>query len=242
MDRDMTERLFLDQPTLDRMTAGVVATDAGGVVLDRTVFYARSGGQPGDIGVLRWNDAEAVVTDTIKGDGETILHVLAPDAPVPPVGAEVEGVIDWDRRHRLMRMHTALHLLCSLIKGAAVTGGSVGADRSRLDFDLPSSPPKQEIEAELNALIEADHPVRIEWVDEAVLDSDPTLVRTMSVQPPRGTGRLRLMRIGEGPAQVDLQPCGGTHVSRTGEIGPLQVVKIENKGKQNRRIIIAPAA
>ena len=123
-----------------------------------------------------------------------------------------------------MRMHTAMHLLCSLIKGAAVTGGSVGADRSRLDFDLPASPPKDEIEAGLNALIEADLPVRIEWVDESVLDTDPGLVRTMSVKPPRGTGRLRLMRIGD-DSLIDLQPCGGTHVSRTGEIGPIQVVK-----------------
>jgi misacylated tRNA(Ala) deacylase len=140
-----------------------------------------------------------------------------------------------------MRMHTAMHLLCSLIKGAAVTGGSVGADKSRLDFDLPDPPPKEAIEAGLNALIEADHPVRIEWVDEAVLDNDPGLVRTLSVQPPRGTGRLRLMRIGGDETLVDLQPCGGTHVSRTGEIGAIRVVKIENKGKQNRRIIIAPA-
>ncbi len=153
----------------------------------------------------------------------------------------MEAEIDWERRHKLMRMHTAMHLLCSLIKGAAVTGGSVGADRSRLDFDLPNPPPKEQIEAGLNALIEADHPVRIEWVDEAVLDTNPDLVRTMSVAPPRGTGRLRLMRIGEGDALVDLQPCGGTHVARTGEIGRLSVVKIENKGKQNRRIIIAPA-
>jgi misacylated tRNA(Ala) deacylase len=153
----------------------------------------------------------------------------------------VEGEIDWDRRYRLMRMHTAMHLLCSLIKGAAVTGGSVGADRSRLDFDLPNPPPKQDIEAGLNALIDADHPVCIEWVDEAVLDADPGLVRTMSVAPPRGTGRLRLMRIGEADALVDLQPCGGMHVARTGEIGRISVVKIENKGRQNRRIIIAPA-
>ena len=131
----------------------------------------------------------------------------------------MEGEIDWDRRYRLMRMHTAMHLLCSLIKGAAVTGGSVGADRSRLDFDLPNPPPKEDIEAGLNALIDADHPVRIEWVDEAVLDANPGLVRTMSVAPPRGTGRLRLMRIGDADAPVDLQPCGGTHVARTGEIG-----------------------
>jgi len=123
-----------------------------------------------------------------------------------------------------------------------VTGGAVGADRSRLDFDLPNPPPKEQIEAELNALIEADHPVRIEWVDESVLDDNPALVRTMSVQPPRGAGRLRLMRIGEDEALVDLQPCGGTHVARTGEIGRIVVLKIENKGRQNRRITIAPAA
>jgi len=210
-------------------------------VLDRTVFYARGGGQPGDTGVLRWDGGEMRVVDTVKGDGEAILHLPAPDAALPPVGAEVEAAIDWARRHQLMRMHTAMHLLCSLIKGAAVTGGSVGADRSRLDFDLPVPPAKEDIEAGLNALIEADHPVRIEWVDEAVLDSDPGLVRTMSVQPPRGAGRLRLMRIGAGDALVDLQPCGGTHVARTGEIGPVRIQKIENKGRQNRRIVIAPA-
>ena len=233
----MTERLFLDAPSLASATATVLASAPEGVVLDRTVFYARGGGQPGDTGVLRWDGGEMRVADSVKGEGEAILHVPEAGSALPPVGMVVEAAIDWDRRHRLMRMHTAMHLLCSLIKGAAVTGGSVGVDRSRLDFDLPNPPPKEEIEAGLNALIVADHPVRIEWVDEAVLDSDPGLVRTMSVQPPRGTGRLRLMRVGEG--LVDLQPCGGTHVARTGEIGPVQVVKIENKGKQNRRIIIA---
>jgi misacylated tRNA(Ala) deacylase len=237
----MTEKLFLDEPRLRSVTASVVASGADGIVLDRTIFYARSGGQPGDVGVLRWDGAETAIADTVKGEGETILHVPAADVPLPPVGATVEGEIDWEHRHKLMRMHTAMHLLCSLIKGAAVTGGSVGADRSRLDFDLPNPPPKEQIEAGLNALIEADHPVRIEWVDEAVLDTNPDLVRTMSVAPPRGTGRLRLMRIGEGETQVDLQPCGGTHVARTGEIGRIVVVKIENKGRQNRRIIIAPA-
>jgi misacylated tRNA(Ala) deacylase len=237
----MTEKLFLDEPRRRTVTASVVASGADGIVLDRTIFYARSGGQPGDVGVLRWDGSETAIADTVKGDGETVVHVPAAEAALPPVGTSVEGEIDWDRRHKLMRMHTAMHLLCSLIKGAAVTGGSVGADRSRLDFDLPNPPPKEQIEAGLNALIEADHPVRIEWVDEAVLDTNPDLVRTMSVAPPRGTGRLRLMRIGEGETQVDLQPCGGTHVARTGEIGRVAVVKIENKGKQNRRIIIAPA-
>jgi len=209
-----------------------------GVVLGCTVFYARGGGQPGDTGVLRWAAGEVRVKDTFKAAGE-VVHAV--EGEPPPTGSTVACEIDWDRRYRLMRMHTAMHLLCSLIKGAAVTGGSVGADRSRLDFDLPIPPPKEEIEAGLNALIEADHPVRIEWVDEAVLDADPSLVRTMSVAPPRGTGRLRLMRIGEGEALVDLQPCGGTHVARTGEIGRVAVIKIENKGRQNRRIIIAPA-
>jgi misacylated tRNA(Ala) deacylase len=236
----MTERLFLDSPALRKAAASVLASAATGIVLDRTIFSARSGGQPGDIGVLRWEGGETPIADTIKGEGETILHVPAPGAALPQVGAATEGEIDWERRHKLMRMHTAMHLLCSLIKGAAVTGGSVGADKSRLDFDLPNPPPKEEIEAGLNALIDADLPVTIEWVDESVLDTDPGLVRTLSVQPPRGMGRIRLMRIGDG-STVDLQPCGGTHVSRTGEIGRMTVVKIENKGKQNRRIVIAPA-
>ena len=237
----MTQRLFLDEPTLASTAATVVASGTEGIVLDRTVFYARGGGQPGDTGLLRWDGGAVTITEAVKGDGEAILHLAAPDAALPSVGTVVEASIDWQRRHAHMRMHTAMHLLCSLIKGAAVTGGSVGADKARLDFDLPNPPPKEDIEAGLNALIAADYPVRIEWVDESVLDTDPGLVRTLSVQPPRGTGRLRLMRIGEGETPIDLQPCGGTHVSRTGEIGLIRVLKIENKGKQNRRITIAPA-
>jgi misacylated tRNA(Ala) deacylase len=157
------------------------------------------------------------------------------------VGARVEAEIDWSRRYALMRMHTTLHLLCAVLPDIAVTGGSVGADRSRLDFDLKDPPAKEPIEERLNALIAADYPVRPEWVDEAVLDANPALVRTLSVQPPRGAGRLRLMRIGAGDSPVDLQPCGGTHVSHTGEIGPVKILKIENKGRQNRRIIVALA-
>jgi misacylated tRNA(Ala) deacylase len=238
-NRMTTEKVFLDDPRRRSVSSTVVASAPEGIVLDRTVFYARGGGQPGDVGALRWDGGETAIADTVKGEGDAILHVPAAGATLPPVGATVEGEIDWDRRHKHMRMHTAMHLLCSVIKGAAVTGGSVGADRSRLDFDLPNPPTKEAVEAELNALIAADHPVCIEWVDEAVLDANPDLVRTMSVQPPRGSGRLRLMRIGSDGALVDLQPCGGTHVTRTGEIGPVSVVKIENKGKQNRRIIIA---
>jgi misacylated tRNA(Ala) deacylase len=240
MDDRMTARVFLDDATLATTSAIVIASGAEGVVLDRTIFYARGGGQPGDSGSLRWDSGETPIIEAVKGEGDAILHLPAPDAALPSVGAVVEAAIDWQRRHAHMRMHTAMHLLCSLIKGAAVTGGSVGADKSRLDFDLPNPPPKEEIEAGLNALIEADYPVSIEWVDASVLDTDPGLVRTLSVQPPRGTGRLRLVRIGGNETLVDLQPCGGTHVSRTSEIGRIRVQKIENKGKQNRRIIIVP--
>jgi misacylated tRNA(Ala) deacylase len=231
----------MEDARLARASATVVAAGEAGIVLDRTPFYARSGGQPGDVGVLRWDGGETTIADTIKGEGDDILHIPAPGAALPPAGTRVEAEIDWTRRHALMRMHTTLHLLCAALPGIAVTGGSVGADRSRLDFDLPDPPAKEPIEERLNALIAADHPVRPEWVDEAVLDANPALVRTLSVQPPRGAGRLRLMRIGAGDSPVDLQPCGGTHVSRTGEIGPVKIIKIENKGRQNRRIIVALA-
>jgi len=237
----MTERLFLEDAYLRVTGARVLQATPVGVVLDRTVFYARSGGQPGDSGVLRWDGGECRIAETIKGEGESILHVPAEGAALPPEGAEVAGEIDWAPRHALMKMHTAMHLMCAVLPGIAVTGGSVGGDRARLDFNLPEPPDKAAIEAALNALITADHPVSHEWVDESVLDTNPSLVRTLSVQPPRGTGRLRLVRIGVGETPVDLQPCGGTHVARTAEIGAVAVQKIENKGKQNRRIILVPA-
>ena len=185
--------------------------------------------------------ARPPIADTVKGEGETILHVPAPGAALPPVGATVEAEIDWDRRHRLMRMHTAMHLLCSLIKGAAVTGGSVGADRSRLDFDLPNPPPKEAIEAGLNALIEADHPVRTNgWMRRCWTPTRAWSARCRCSRRAAPGGSAWCASATE-DAPVDLQPCGGTHVARTGEIGRMTVVKIENKGKQNRRIIIAPA-
>ncbi len=237
----MTERLFLDDSQARTAPAQVLAAGPAGVVLDRTLFYARSGGQPGDVGVLRWQGGEMAVADTIKGEGDAILHVPAADATLPDVGAAVTGEIDWARRHALMRMHTTLHLLCAALPGASVTGGSIGADRSRLDFDLAEPPAREALEARLNELIAGDHAVSTEWVDESVLDTNPGLVRTLSVKPPRGTGRLRLVRIGTGETPVDLQPCGGTHVARTSEIGTARILKIENKGKQNRRITVALA-
>ena len=236
----MTQRLFLDDSTLRQAHGTVLSAAPDGVVLDRTVFYARAGGQPGDTGTLRWDGQETPVTEAVKGVGDGILHLPAPGAPLPAVGAMVEAVLDWPRRHALMRMHTALHLLCSLLPGAAVTGGQIGAERSRLDFDLPGPPSVDALEDGFQTLIAADHRVASEWVDASVLDTNPGLVRTLSVQPPRGAGRLRLVRIGGDPL-IDLQPCGGTHVAGTAEIGGIRVLKIENKGRQNRRISIALA-
>ena len=237
----MTELLFRADATLRTATATVLASGPDALVLDRTIFYPRSGGQPGDAGALAWDGGNTAIADTIKGEADTVIHVPAQGATLPPVGATVTATLDWTRRFAHMRMHTALHLLCALLPGAAVTGGQIGAEKSRLDLDLAVVPTKEEIESGLNALATADHPVTTEWVDESVLDTNPTLVRTLSVKPPRGTGRLRLVRIGADETPVDLQPCGGTHVARTGEIGLLRVLKIENKGRQNRRIVIALA-
>ena len=237
----MTERLFLEDAALREAPATVLSAGTSGIVLDRTPFYARAGGQPGDTGVLRWDDLETLVIEAVKGEGGSILHLVTGTAVLPAPGTPVQAVLDWPRRHALMRMHTALHLLCSLLPGAAVTGGQIGAERSRLDFDLPAAPDKETLEDGFRRLIAAAHPVTTEWVDEAMLDSSPGLVRTLSVQPPRGTGRLRLVRIGpsSSDAPVDLQPCGGTHVANTSEVGVVRVLKIENKGRQNRRIALA---
>ncbi len=235
----MTERLFLEDATLTTAEATVVGAEPGVVVLDRTPFYGRSGGQPGDRGTLEWDGGALAVIEALKGDGDTVRHTVG-EGTLPEPGTRVRATLDAAYRYRHMRMHTVLHLLCSLLPGAAVTGGQIGAERSRLDFDLAAAPDKVALEAGLADLVAADHPVSTEWVDESVLDSNPGLVRTLSVKPPRGTGRLRLVRIG-GAEPIDLQPCGGTHVRRTGEIGGVSVLKIENKGRQNRRIALALA-
>jgi misacylated tRNA(Ala) deacylase len=233
----MTELLFRDDGYLKSCNARIVAVDERGIRLDRTVFYPTGGGQPGDTGVLRLASGECIaIVDTLKGAaGDEVVHVPAAGAPVPPPGEEVEAEIDWERRHRLMRMHTCLHLLCSVVPGA-VTGGQVADGKGRLDFDVPgSSLDKEAIAAQLNALIAAGHPVAPRWISDADLEAAPDLVRTMSVKPPTGAGRVRLIEV----AGVDLQPCGGTHVRNTAEIGRVAVTKIENKGRQNRRINLA---
>jgi misacylated tRNA(Ala) deacylase len=233
----MTELVFRDDPYARSCPTRVTAVDARGIRLGRTVFYPTGGGQPGDTGRLVLADGDVIeIVDTIKGDmPDEVIHVPAPGMGWPAVGAEGAAEIDWVRRHRLMRMHTCLHLLCSLVPGA-VTGGQVADGRGRLDFDVPgSSLDKAAIASRLNTLIDAARPVAPRWIGDAELAARPELVRTMSVKPPMGAGRVRLIEI----AGVDLQPCGGTHVASTSEIGPIAVTKIENKGRQNRRIIIA---
>ena len=237
-----TELLFRENAYLRTCTARVVSATAEAVVLDRTVFYPQGGGQPGDTGQLHWDGGACAIANALKGEADTVLHVPAAEATLPPVGAEVTAELDWDRRHRHMRMHSAMHLLCSLIPGAGVTGGQVGAERSRLDFDLATPPTKEDLTDKLNALVAADHALGQRWITDAELDENPALVRTLSVQPPRGAGQVRLVRIGVDDAPVDLQPCGGTHVARTGEIGRVEVTKLENKGKQNRRVYLVLAA
>jgi misacylated tRNA(Ala) deacylase len=230
----MTEELFRADAYLKSCEARVTAVDGAGIRLDRTVFYVMGGGQPGDSGTLALADGRSIrIADTRKGPvaGE-ILHVPAPDQPVPEVGDKVTAGIDWDRRYRHMRVHTSLHLLSAVVTGG-VTGGQIGDGKGRLDFDLEGqSLDKEAIETKINELIRADHPVGSRWITDEELAAKPELVKTMSVKPPIGQGKVRLMDI----PGVDLQPCGGTHVARTGEIGRIVVTKIESKGKRNRRV------
>lgn len=232
----MTQFVFRDDSYVKSLPAQVVEiTPEGGVVLDRTIFYATSGGQPGDIGSLVRADGSTIaIASTIHPDGDKtrIAHVPAEGQPLPAVGEAVTAEIDWDRRYRLMRMHTALHLL-SVVFAFPVTGGSIGAEKGRLDFLMPEIPSDIEsLEAKLNGLVEAAHAVTNEWISDEEMAAKADMIKTMKVKPPMGQGRVRLVRIGD----VDLQPCGGTHVANTREIGALKIGKIENKGKENRRV------
>jgi misacylated tRNA(Ala) deacylase len=233
----MTELIFYQDAYLAQCEAEVVRADEQGIVLDRTVFYPTGGGQPGDTGLLRAADGREVrIADTRKGaqPGE-VLHVPASASPAVAAGERVLAVLDWEHRYQHMRVHTCLHLLSAVIP-AGVTGGSVRSDSGRLDFDLPDvQPDREEVESRLNALIVGAHPVAPRWITDTELDERPELVKTMSVRPPRGVGRLRLLEI----AGIDLQACGGTHVASTAEIGPVRVTKIESKGARNRRVTVA---
>jgi misacylated tRNA(Ala) deacylase len=233
-----TVPLFRDDPYRRECDAAILAVnDRGGIILDQTVFYPAAGGQPGDTGMLLLNGMSVPVGTTVCGESKSeIVHV-----PVLPEGCAAPGMavlaeIDWDRRYAHMRMHTALHLMCALIP-FPVTGGSIGAEESRLDFDIPDADAvdKDDLTQRLNALVAANHPVSTRWISDAELADNPSLVRTMSVKPPVGSGRVRLVAIGA-EEEIDLQPCGGTHVRSTGEIGRVVVTRLEKKGRQNRRV------
>ncbi len=230
----MTECLFQQDAYQKSCKARVLEAGESGIVLDATVFYPLGGGQPGDTGRLRAADGrEWVVTDTRKGEAGRILHVVGPSPDLPNAGEELEAEIDWERRHAHMRMHTALHLLGSVLR-FGVTGGQIAAAKSRLDFDTQEDIDKAAVTEAVNALVAANHAVQTRWITDEELDRQPELVRTMSVQPPRGAGRIRLLEI----PGVDLQPCGGTHVAATAEIGRVEVSKVENKGRHNKRVYL----
>ncbi|WP_103332959.1 alanyl-tRNA editing protein [Pseudotabrizicola formosa] len=235
----MTELLFRDdaycQQTESRVTGH---TPEGGILIDRTVFYPTGGGQPGDSGWVEWAGGRLSIATAVKVEGGQVALVPSEPLALPPVGAVLTQRLDWTRRHRHMRMHTALHLL-SVVIPLPVTGGQIGAERGRLDFDMPDPPEDSaRLTAALLALVDRDLPVTDEWITDQALLANPGLVKTMSVMPPLGQGRVRLVRIGQGEAPVDLQPCGGTHVARTGEVGRVEISKIEKKGRQNRRVTL----
>lgn len=235
----MTDLLFRDDAYLTAAECRITGhTPEGGILVDRSVFYATSGGQPGDSGMLDWGGTRMPIATAVKAAGGIAL-VPAEPMPMPPVGAPARQLIDWTRRHRHMRVHTALHLL-SVVIPLPVTGGQIGTDKGRLDFDMPEPPGDvAALEEALNSLIARDLTVSDDWITDEELLANPGLVKTMSVRPPMGQGRVRLVRIMDGETLVDLQPCGGTHIRRTSEIGRVEIGKVENKGRQNRRVTIS---
>ncbi len=235
-----TQAVFRDDAYLREAEAQVVAVnDRGGIILDRTIFYATSGGQPGDTGLLmRGNGGRIAVAATITGEHkDEIIHVPAPEQAVPEIGERLKLAIDWPRRHLLMRMHAACHLL-TVVCPYPITGAAVGEEDSRVDFDIPDAGfSKEEVSAQLMDLVRANHPIYTRWISEEELAATPTLVKSKNVRPPSGTGKIRLVCIGDN-ASIDSQPCGGTHVSGTAEIGEIHIGKIEKKGRENRRFRI----
>jgi len=229
----MSEDLFRHDSYLKECDAVVTAVDDEAVVLDRTVFYPMGGGQPGDTGTIHWESGSATIIDTRYGEGGSIRHIIEEGTTRPQPGDQVSATLDWARRYRHMRMHTALHLLGSVLH-YGVTGGNISAAKSRLDFDMEDTIDKEEVSQALKALVEENHAVSCRWISDEELEAQPELVRTMSVQPPKGAGKVRLLEI-EG---VDLQPCGGTHLKSTSEVGQVRIGKVEKKGKRNRRVNI----
>jgi misacylated tRNA(Ala) deacylase len=228
---------FRDDAYLKNCEATVTGiNERGGILTDQTVFYATAGGQPGDKGEITWNGGRCSIATTVYDEIKLPVHVPVEGQQPPPVGARVQMAIDWTNRHRIMRCHTMMHLLCAAVP-FPVTGSSITDEGGRIDFDIPEGqiPDREELAARINGWISEAHPVSTRWISEEELDANPQLVRTLLVKPPRGTGRIRLVLIGENGG-VDMQPCGGTHVKDTSEIGAIAVDKIQNKGKINRRI------
>ena len=222
--------LFIEDSYLKDFDATILNIDSNEIILDRTAFYAKSGGQPGDIGKITLNEKEINIIDTVYDNKQNILHVCENSNDLK-IDEKIKGKINWEIRYKHMRMHTALHLLCSLIP-YDVTGGQISYEKSRLDFNADDKIEKEEIENKINQLVKDDHEISYQWITLEELDNQPDLVRTMSVKPPRTNNKIRLVKIGS----IDLQPCGGTHVKRTKEIGNIKIGKIENKGKMNRRV------
>ncbi|MDJ0919176.1 MAG: alanyl-tRNA editing protein [Woeseiaceae bacterium] len=223
--------LFREDSYLKSCTSTVIASDEVAFYVDQTVFYPLGGGQPGDTGFVEWDGGRLDIVDTRYGQDGDIAHHVAEGNTPPAAGTTVTLTIDWDRRYRHMRMHTAMHLLGSILR-YDVTGGNISTEKSRLDFNMEETVDKEAVQQALAELVSEDHPVSCRWITEEELDAQPELVRTMSVQPPRGKGSVRLLDI----AGVDLQPCGGTHVSSTAEVGGVRIGKVEKKGRQNRRV------
>jgi len=222
--------LFIEDSYLKDFDATILNINSNKIILDRTAFYAKSGGQPGDIGKITLNGKEINIIDTVYDNKQNILHVCENSNDLK-IDEKIKGKINWEIRYKHMRMHTALHLLCSLIP-YDVTGGQISYEKSRLDFNADDKIEKEEIENKINQLVKNDHEISYQWITLEELDNQPDLVRTMSVKPPRTNNKIRLVKIGS----IDLQPCGGTHVKRTKEIGNIKIGKIENKGKMNRRV------
>ena len=231
----MTIELFRQDGYLQTCSAMVTDVKDNGFAVDQTIFYPMGGGQPGDTGTVSAdNGLNSQIVDCFKDKESGLhLHVITESEALPQIGQQVELKIDWERRYRLMRMHSCMHMLCAVIP-APVTGGAIADGIGRLDFNLPDPPDKKELEQRLNAVIQKNAPMTLSWISDEEMDEKIELVRTMSVQPPRGAGKVRLVNF-DG---IDLQPCGGTHVANSGEIGAVSIQSIKNKGKQNRRVTV----
>ena len=229
----MTEKLFIENSYTKSESSVVRESYQNEVILDKTIFYPIGGGQPSDTGTFRWGNKEAKIVNSYSNQDNSIVHIVNEGDPIPILGESIDISIDWKKRYLHMRMHTGLHLLGSILK-YGVTGGNISAQKSRLDFDMEDPVDKEYVNTELEKLVDADHPISSSWITQEELRNNPEIIRTMSVKPPSNAKKIRLVKIGN----IDLQPCGGTHVNSTAEVGKIRVKKVEKKGKRNRRVSI----